>query len=279
MPLYLVGGGLGPGYQTEILIKLLNIGDKIYVETYTVPSSDWLLAFVTKHASGEVIVADRSTLEERALALVSEAKDKNIVVVVPGDPMIATTHRSLIMMAEELGVKHRVIPGVSGVCASKSLSLLDFYKFGRTVTVPGPWRRVKPYSVLGYIYDNACIGLHTLALLDIKPSGEQLLPPDAVATLLQLEEEIGVDTLSKAAGFVIERAGYEDGRVRLYNRLSDIVSYEDKWRQPSSIIIPGEITPIDEEIISKVYKISEVNGIDRDKACSSSRTLKEYLGL
>lgn len=278
MPLYLVGGGLAPGYQTEILIKLLSIGDKIYVETYTVPSADWLLEFVSKHASGEVVAANRSVLEDKASILVNEARDKNIVVVVPGDPMIATTHRSLIMLADELGVKYKIVPGVSGVCAAKSISLLDFYKFGRTVTIPGPWRMVKPYSVLGYIYDNACIGLHTLVLLDIKPDGEQLLPSDAIKTLLQLEDELGVNSLSRVTGFVVERAGYDDERVRIYRELSEITS-EGEWRQPSSIIIPGEISPIDKEIISKVYKINELNGIERDKACSSSKALKEYLGL
>lgn len=276
MPIYLVGGGLGPGYQTDILRKILEISDKIYVETYTVPSSDWLVSYIKENTRGEIIVAGRSLLEEKSRRLVREARKLNVAVVVPGDPLIATTHRSILMVAAEEGVEHRVVPGSSGVCAAKSLSLLDYYKFGRTVTIPGPWRKVKPYSVLGYIYDNACIGLHTLVLLDISPDGSQLPPPEAVSILVGLEEEIGVETLSSASGMVVERAGYLDGRVRVYRRLVDIHGVGDDWMEPASIIIPGELSPIDVEVISKVYG-ERVDGIDRAVGCGSKKVLSEYL--
>lgn len=277
MTLYLVGGGLGPGYQTGVLRDILAFSEKVYVETYTVPGSGWLLEYARENARGKVVEADRSMLEESVRLIVEEARSANVAILVPGDPLIATTHRSIIAAAAEAGIDHRVVPGVSGVCAAKALSLLEYYKFGRTVTVPGPWTASKPYSVLGYIYDNACIGLHTLLLLDVSPEGEQLAPGRAAKILLELEEEAGLDALAGSSAIVVERAGYPEGRVKVYGELESLALEGASWSYPSSIVVPGELTPIDVEVIGRVHGVLHVRGVSRRAGCDSSRRLMEYL--
>lgn len=277
MTLYLVGGGLGPGYQAEILRGILARSKKVYVETYTVPNSRWLLEYARSNAMGEVVEADRSMLEEGIYSIVEEARSMTVTILVPGDPLIATTHRSILAAAAEAGVDYQVFPGVSGVCAAKALSLLEYYKFGRTVTVPGPWTASKPYSVLGYIYDNACIGLHTLLLLDVSPAGEQLSPSDAARILLELEGEAGLDALVASSVIVVEKAGYPEGRVRVYEELRSLVLGEESWSSPSSMILPGELTPIDVEVIERVHGVSNVRGVSRRVGCEASRRLEMYL--
>lgn len=279
MPLYLVGGGLGPGYQTGILDDILSKSEKVYVESYTVPGVDWLASYVKGRASGEVVVAARSMLEEGAARIVEEARDRIVAVVVPGDPLIATTHKAIIMAAARAGVSYRVVPGVSGVCASKTLAMLDYYKYGRTVTVPGPWRQVKAFSILGYIYDNACIGLHTHVLLDIDPDGRQLPPSEAARILVGLEEEAGVNLLSHSSVMVVEKAGYEDGRVKIYESLQGLAAEDDDWLEPSSLIIPGEVSAVEAEAVEAVYGWSGLQGIRRSDACRARILLDESLGL
>ncbi|MCE4620777.1 MAG: SAM-dependent methyltransferase, partial [Desulfurococcales archaeon] len=218
MPLILAGGGLGPGYQGRLLEDAVASADKVYVETYTVPGSNWLLDWARSIAGDRVIEADRSSLEENASKLVEEAKTLRVLVLAPGDPLIATTHRSLLALARKEGIVVRVIPGVSGVCASKTLSLLDYYKYGRTVTVPGPWRGVKPYSVVYYILVNACSRLHTLVLLDFQ-GNKALAPSEAASTLVDIAREVDAGFLADAPVIVVERAGLEGERATLHSSL------------------------------------------------------------
>ncbi|MCE4599969.1 MAG: SAM-dependent methyltransferase [Desulfurococcales archaeon] len=276
MALILAGGGLGPGYQGRILEGVLARADVVFVETYTVPGSGWLVEYARGLAGDRVFEATRSQLEELASRVIERARRELVVVLVPGDPLVATTHRSLIAMASTENVEFRVIPGVSGVCAAMSLSLLDFYKFGRTITVPGPWRGVKAYSILDYIYSNACIGLHTLALLDISPGGAQLDPASAARILTGLEGDMGEKLVARASVIVVERAGLDSERITVYESLAELAGEDGDWREPASIVIPGSPSPIEAEHVAQAYG-RVLRGIDKDSACSAREALYRFL--
>ncbi|MEB3806513.1 MAG: SAM-dependent methyltransferase [Desulfurococcales archaeon] len=276
MVLILAGGGIGPGYQGRVLEEALAGADVVFVETYTVPGSGWLVEYARRLAGDRVFEATRSQLEELASRVVERARRETVVVLVPGDPLVATTHRSLIAMASAGNVEFRVIPGVSGVCAAMSSSLLDFYKFGRTITVPGPWRGVKAYSILDYIYSNACIGLHTLALLDISPDGAQLDPASAARILTGLEGDLGEKLVSAASVIVVERAGLDGERVTVYGSLARLAGEDRGWREPASIVIPGSPSPIEVEHVTQAYG-GGLRGIDKDSACSAREALHRFL--
>ena len=266
MVLVLAGGGLGPGYETSIVGDLVSKADRVYVETYTLAGSGWLLSWARRLAGERVVEAPRSLLEEGSRRVIEEARHSLVVVLVPGDPLVATTHRSLIVEAERLGVSWRVVPGVSGVCAAKARSLLDYYKFGRTVTVPGPWRGIKAYSIIEYILANACAGLHTLLLLDVEPGGRGQLEPGAAAgVILSLARDLGVGGfLEDAPIIVLERVGLPGERASMY-RLGELPG--EGWRTPSSMALPGPLNPVERETLEAAYGWDPGQGLEPRQAC------------
>ena len=277
MVLVLAGGGLGPGYETGIVEDLVGRADRVYVETYTLAGSGWLLEWARRVAGDRVVAAERRLLEEGARGIVEEARHGLVVVLVPGDPLVATTHRSLIVEAERLGVPWRLVPGVSGVCAAKTRSLLDYYKFGRTVTVPGPWRGVRAYSVVEYILANACAGLHTLLLLDVEPGGRgQLSPGEAAEVILDLAGDLGVrGFLEEAPVVVVERAGLPGERAGMH-RLAGVP--RGGWRTPSSMALPGPLNPVEREALEAAYGWDPGPGLDRGEACRLLARVQDSYG-
>ena len=184
--------------------------------------------------------------------------------MVPGDPLIATTHISILLEASKNKIKWKVLPGVSGVTAAMVASGLQFYKFGRTVTIPGPWRSVKAYSVVEYIYCNLEKGLHTLLLLDYI-EGRMLQPWEAAKAILELEKELSREEafypiLERLIIIIVERAGLEDQRV-LWSKLKRLALSNHKSPPPTSLIIPGRIHPTEAEVINEILSIP-ISAID-----------------
>jgi diphthine synthase len=184
LTLILAGGGLGPYIDSLKIINLIKEADLVYVDTYTSPNSQWLLKEAEK-IGGKLKVkeAPRRLLEDEVYKIIELAKKQKILILTPGDPLIATTHISIIVEASRRGVDWKVIPGTSGVIAAMTASGLQFYRFGKSITVPGPWRAVKAYSVVEGIYCNLEKGLHTLLLLDYI-EGKVLEPWEAAKAII-----------------------------------------------------------------------------------------------
>lgn len=270
MTLALVGAGPGPGMMTRRAVELIREADTVYIESYTMPSSSWLVVEV-RRLRPDAQVADRTLLEEDSGSLLSQAQDRLVVVAVAGDPLIATTHRALVSEARRRGLEVTVVPGVSGVCAAKTAAGLDYYKYGRTATIPGPWRMVKPYSVVEYTLENMCIGLHTLLLLDVAEDGGQL----PLGQAWRMLREAGAPRLlAERLALVVVDAGTERERV-YYSRLEDIGSH-DGHGGVASIVVPGNVSPVEAEHLQALHGVDEDMipvGDARRMACS---TLEEY---
>ncbi len=275
--LVLAGAGLGPGYQGRLLEDLVASAWRVYVDTYTMPGASWLLEWARRVARDRVVEAPRHVLEQGGARIVEEARDRLVVVLVAGDPLIATTHRSLVVEAARRGVGYRVIPGVSGVCSAKAASMLDYYKFGRTVTVPGPWRMVKAYSIVEYLLYNACGGMHTLLLLDIDGEGRQLHPGEAAGIVLSLAGELGVSSLLEGSpAILVEAAGLENGRVRVFERLSTLAAWRGGFAEPASIIVPGTLAAYEREALEAVLGLDPGPGIGGAPACRALEKAREH---
>lgn len=284
--LVLIGAGLGPGQLTLEAVKYIKGASVVYVDVYTMPGSSWLLD-EARRLNSNVRAATRHDLESRSRLIVQEASEADVVILVPGDPLIATTHISLLVEASEMGVEYRYIPGVSGVCAAKAASGLHYYRFGRTITVPGPWRGVRPYSVLEAIYTNLCAGLHTLLLLDIDEGGKQLRPSEAASIIMTLEEsasrEAGVDPIvSGLPAIVVEAAGTGRQRVRVKRGLAE-VSRAGGWLEPSSIIIPARLHETEKWSLEVLH--GGLDGYDDEahkdassRACVAAKSISRLLG-
>lgn len=61
----------------------------------------------------ELIIADRDMVENNSNEILRDAKDKNIVLLIAGDPFAATTHTDLILRAKQLNIQTRVIHNAS----------------------------------------------------------------------------------------------------------------------------------------------------------------------
>ena len=259
MAFLLVGGGYTEGLQTVEALEALRGASKVYVDTYTMPGAAWLLDIARRTARGEVVAADRKLLEEGVRDVAKEALKSDVAVLVPGDPLIATTHAALLAEAAGLGAQVRVIPGVSGVCAAKSVTLLHYYRFGRTVTVPGPWRGVKAYSVVEAVYGNLCVGLHTMLLLDVREGGTgQLEPGEAVRIVLRHEEDLageaGYEPVLHSLPVIVVSAGRRGNHyIAVHKSAAEAARAEYPPGRVYSLVVPAELHDSEEWALREVY--------------------------
>lgn len=144
--------------------------DIVYLEAYTSVLAGATIADIEAHHGRPVEVVDRATIEQAPDALLDRAADEQVVLLVGGDPMVATTHVDLRLRAAERGIETRVIHGTSAATAAGGLCGLQARRFGKAATVPHPGQFGDdgvPPSVLETIDANRDRGLHTLLYLDI----------------------------------------------------------------------------------------------------------------
>ncbi|MEM1928067.1 MAG: diphthine synthase [Acidilobaceae archaeon] len=284
--LIVAGAGVGPNSVTLEVVEALRRADKVYVETYTSPASRWLLDLAYRH-SGRVVEASRRVLEEESWRVVEEAREKTVVVLSPGDPLIATTHQALLAEASARGVEAKYVPGVSGVTAAKAYSGLSYYRFGRAATAPGPWRQAKPFSVILTLYGNLCIDAHTLILLDVSDEGEMLSPATAASLLLEHERVVSRELktpliLHQTPLILVVAAGRESARIELYDSALDLTASESSVEEPSSLIAPAPLSGSEAWVLEsrtrrRLLEVWVKRGYSRRDACSSYEALLDWL--
>ncbi len=206
--LFLVGMGLWD--ERDISCKGLEVArraDEVYIEFYTSKLMGTNLSRISDFIGREVKELERSDLEENCGWIIERAKERDVVILVPGDPMIATTHSALRLEAEMRGVRVRVIHSSSIVNAVCGLTGLHNYRFGKSATVSYPYAGRVSMTPVNTIRQNLSIDAHTLLFLDLHPK------PMTIA------EAVGI--LEKADGTVLDlfavgiaRAGSEDPVVK-----------------------------------------------------------------
>src|SRR3990172_6846475 len=188
----LVFVGLGLNDENGISIRGLEEtkdADSAFMEVYTSLLPDFSLKNFEKLSGKKIHVLSRRNLEEENGKVVLDAAEKGkTVLLVPGDPFVATTHVALRIEAEKRGIKTRIIHGASVISAVIGLSGLHNYKFGKNVTIPFPENSSEtPYNV---IVENKMRGLHTLCLLDLKADEQRFLSiKEGLKQLLAIERK------------------------------------------------------------------------------------------
>jgi len=163
--------GLGLHDENGITLRGLEetkTAQTAFIELYTSFMPNFSIERFEEISGKKLYVVSRKELEEEnAKVVLKAAESGKAVLLVPGDPFIATTHVALRIEAEKLGIKTRIVHGASIVSAVMGLSGLHNYKFGKSVTVPFPEETPSetPYNVIA---QNKKLELHTLCLLDIK---------------------------------------------------------------------------------------------------------------
>jgi diphthine synthase len=161
-----------------------------------------------------------------------EARDKDVVFLVGGDPMVSTTHLDLRLRAAERGIGTRVIHSSSIVTAISGLTGLQNYRFGRSTTIPFPYvargKRIVPQTPYIVLKENRTRNLHTMLFLDIQDE-RYMTVNEGAQLLLEMEAAAGgagggtgEKFLSGKLCIGIARAGADDATVKadLISRLT-----------------------------------------------------------
>jgi diphthine synthase len=237
---------VGLGLNDEMGISLRGLeevktADAAFIELYTSLMPNLSLERFEEISGKRLKAVSRRELEEENGEIILKAAENGkAVLLVPGDPLIATTHVALRIEAEKRGVKTRLVHGSSILSAVVGLSGLHSYKFGKSVTIPFPDETPSetPYDVIS---QNKKLGLHTLCLLDIRAEEKRYLSiRQGLGSLLKIEERkkrgiITVDSL--AVG--IARAGSSNPTAKA-GSVKKLLVY-DFGKPPYSIIFPGKL--------------------------------------
>src|SRR3989304_463737 len=185
--------GLGLNDEKDLTLKGLEVAKKskkVYIDSYT---GYWHGDFrkLEKLVGKKITPLKRKDLEDDAEKILNEAKKVDIAIFVQGDPLVATTHNTLILEARKMKVRVQIVHNSSIISAIAETGL-HIYKLGPSVTIPFPEKTKGklPESVYEVIKMNKARGLHTLCLLDIDIENKHfMLPPEAVKILLEIEKQ------------------------------------------------------------------------------------------
>ncbi|MFL2493935.1 MAG: diphthine synthase [Candidatus Thalassarchaeum sp.] len=218
--LWLIGIGPGDlGHITERARRVARGCSKRYLEGYTAvlpPAEEGRLESVV--GPWERLMRDKVESPE---SMLEEARVNPVALLVVGDPMQATTHIDLEERCAAEGIGFHVIPGLTATALAVSLSGLQSYRFGRQVTIPFADGDYLPTSPFEMICRNKELEMHTLALLDLDPTGmgidqpRPMTPREAVEHLVRMNErsEAFEASVEDWGGLLLSDLGTEEERV------------------------------------------------------------------
>ena len=124
--LVFIGLGITEGYLTLKGLEEARRCERVFAEFYTSKAFEKL----EKLTGRKIDILQRKDIEEGMGGILEIAEKNSTALLVPGDPMAATTHLQLRIEAQKRGIKTRVVCGVSVFTAVPSLLGLQHYKFG-----------------------------------------------------------------------------------------------------------------------------------------------------
>ena len=159
--------------------------------------------------------------------LLNLAKKSLVALLVVGDPLQATTHVDLQLQAIEAGVECLVFHGISITTLVTGSIGLSNYRFGRqtTITYPyGGWVATSPLEVIAV---NLLQNQHTLALLDLDPTGAgtgqqvPMQPIDAVKSLRLMRDKLDESLENLDAASPLESMRNDACKLFLSERMNE----------------------------------------------------------
>src|SRR3989344_6748515 len=241
MTLYLIGLGLGDDRDLTLRgLETAKMCTKIYLECYTSlhPESD--KEKLEQRIGKNILLADRTTVEQQTEKLLDAAKSGNAALLVVGDPLFATTHTDLLMRARSLGIAVQVIHNAS-VFAAVAQTGLQPYKFGKITSIPFPEKNFHPTGFFEVLKQNLSIEAHTLFLLDLRPSEKRFLTiAQAIELLLEIVHEKKDAAISgKTMAIGCARLGSANQKI-VYATLDELQKMEF-GTAPYCLIIPAKL--------------------------------------
>ncbi|MEA1925586.1 MAG: diphthine synthase [Candidatus Altiarchaeota archaeon] len=237
--LYLIGLGIHDEKDISVkAIETLKKVDSVYAELYT-SFFNGDLSVIEGWAGKKINVLSRYDLEEDIDGNVLSNPQKDVALLVCGDPLIATTHADVILRAKKKGVEAKIIHS-SSIYSAVAETGLQVYKFGKTTTLPFPQGDYFPTSPYDVIRENHDLGLHSLVLLDVKSEENRFMTVnEGLRLLLRMEDEKKKRLIAGDLFLVgIARLG-GDSFIKA-GALEELLN-QDFGRPPHSIVIPGEL--------------------------------------
>jgi diphthine synthase len=181
--LWLVGLGLWDLGDVSLRgLRAIREADSVFLEGYTSRLGGASVAEMEAAWGTPVTVLSRAEVESRPDEVLAAARAGMAVLLVPGDPMVSTTHIDLRMRAHAEGIETRIVHGASIATAAPGLAGLQNYRFGPATSLPFPHGSWRPTSPVAAVRENLERELHTLVYLDIQP-GRCMLIPEALDLL------------------------------------------------------------------------------------------------
>jgi len=228
-------------------LEAVRSADIVYLENYTSRLMGTGISEMEEFFGKKIRVLDRDSVES-GREYIEEAKNRNVLFLTAGDPMVATTHVDLRMEAMKKGIETRVIHGQSIIAAAPGLLGLHAYKFGKTGSIPYPEEKFRPTTPYRVLLDNLSLGLHTLFLLGIKEDGRYMNPSEAVALLLEMGKDLEDDTFNRDSLVCsVSRAGSEIPGIWC-GKAEDALK-KDFGPPLHCIVVPGDMHFMEEEAI------------------------------
>ena len=258
--------GLGLYDEKDISLRgleELKEADAVFAEFYTSLMAGLSIRKLEEMTGKAVRVVSRRVLEEEeGKQILEEAKRGKVVFLVPGDPLIATTHVDLRISAEKQGIRTRVIHGASVVSAVRGISGLQNYKYGKAVTIPFSEQGFVSETPYRVISENRERGLHTMCYLDIKAEEQRYMTiKEALQTLLETEKLKRKQVItSKTLVMGVARAGSIEPTVKA-GYLEEVIDH-DFGAPPHTLIFPGKLHFMEAEaLITLADAPEEVRGM------------------
>lgn len=226
--------------------------DKVFIDTYT---GIWKgnLKKLEKIIGKKIQTLIRKDLEDNSSKFLEEAKKKKVVIFVQGDPLVATTHSSLLLEAKKKKIKTNVIHN-SSIYSAVAESGLHIQKFGETITIPFPERTggKLPLSVYQTIKNNYKLGLHTLCLLDIISEEKKFMKlQDGIKILLELENVKKENIISENTKIlVLSKLG--SSKPSIFFKKAGEVLKSKSILLPSVLIIPANLHFSEKEFLETI---------------------------
>jgi len=233
---YLVGLGLDLNSISKEAVEICRKVGKIYLETYTV-DFPYKTHQLEEAIGNKIIPLTRIMVEGEEF--VDEAKSKDIVLLVYGSPLTATTHISLILKCRKENIQYKVIHNAS-IFDAIGESGLQMYKFGKTASMPKWDKKHKPTSFVDIIKENRKINAHTLILVDIG------LP--FIDALKQLTKACG-KTIKPGKMLVCSKLGTKDSKI-VYDGVGNF--HGEEVYPPFCFIIPGKLHFLEKESLESL---------------------------
>ncbi|HYK92625.1 MAG TPA: diphthine synthase [Thermoplasmata archaeon] len=252
--LWFIGAGLDDerGLSARAL-EVLRTTRTVFAEEYTSVLAPGSLDRLADALGAPIVCLDRASLESGVPVLEALTQGGPIALLTAGDPFAATTHVALRLACEKAGHTWKYLPAASIVTAAAGFLGLMQYRFGRVVSVPFTSPGFAPTSPLLLIERNRSMDLHTLVLLDLRPSEHRFLAAsEALEYLFALDADRRVLAPDRPLG-VVARVGTDSAQA--WWGVPEVLRRVDFGPPLHAVIVPAPTLHFEEEAAVERYRV------------------------